>query len=110
MSSLPLGSELRTIFITFAADKIVPMNSKIQYPQTFEIKLVVSAEHSQNDTKTRISNILSDCKVIHSFVSVHSSTRGNYLSYAYKVTIDSKEHLDTTYSSFSQLPGLKFVL
>ena len=86
------------------------MNAKIQYPQTFEIKLVVSAEQNQNDTKTRISNILSNCKVIHSFSSIHSSTRGNYLSYAYKVTIDSKEHLDTTYAAFRQLPGLKFVL
>ena len=85
-------------------------NTEIQYPQNFDIKLVVAAEHSMEDTKNAISQILNECKVRHNFVNVRASTKGNYLSYAYNVDIESKEQLDQTYHALSKLPGLKFAL
>ena len=84
--------------------------AKIEYPQNFDIKLVVSASYTQDDTKQAISRILSECKVVHSFVNVRASTKGNYLSYAYNIDIESKEQLDKTYQALSQVPGLKFAL
>ena len=84
--------------------------ARIEYPQNFDIKLVVSAAYTQDDTKQAISRILSECKVVHSFVNVRASTKGNYLSYAYNIDIESKEQLDLTYQALSQVPGLKFAL
>lgn len=84
--------------------------AKIEYPQNFDIKLVVSATFSQDDTKQAISRILSECKVVHNFINVRASTKGNYLSYAYNIDIENKEQLDQTYQALSQVPGLKFAL
>lgn len=84
--------------------------AKIEYPQNFDIKLVVSATFTQDDTKQAISRILTECMVIHRFVNVRASTKGNYLSYAYNIDIESKEQLDHTYQALSLVPGLKFAL
>ena len=84
--------------------------AKIEYPQNFDIKLVVAASYPQYDTKQAISRILSECKVVHNFVNVRASTKGNYLSYAYNIDIESKEQLDQTYQALTQVPGLKFAL
>ena len=84
--------------------------AKIEYPQNFDIKLVVAATYTQDDTKQAISRILSECKVVHNFVNVRASTKGNYLSYAYNIDIESKEQLDLTYQALSQVPGLMFAL
>ena len=84
--------------------------AKIEYPQNFDIKLVVAASYPQDDTKQAISHILSECKVVHNFVNVRASTKGNYLSYAYNIDIESKEQLDQTYQALTQVPGLKFAL
>jgi len=83
---------------------------QIQYPQNFDIKLIVTSDHDINDTKKRISEILSKCKVVHSFVSVSASAKGNYYSYCYNIDIESKEHLEHTYDMLRELPGLKFAL
>ena len=84
--------------------------AKIEYPQNFDIKLVVAASYPQDDTKQAISRILSECKVVHNFVNVRASTKGNYLSYAYNIDIESKEQLDQTYQALTQVLGLKFAL
>ena len=84
--------------------------TSIKYPQNFDIKLVVAATYSQDDTKQAISHILSQCRVVHNFVNVRASTKGNYLSYAYNIDIESKEQLDQTYQALAQVPGLRFAL
>lgn len=84
--------------------------AKIEYPQNFDIKLVVAANYPQDGTRQAISRTLSECKVVHNFVNVRASTKGNYLSYAYNIDIESKEQLDQTYQALTQVPGLKFAL
>ena len=83
---------------------------KVQYPQNFDIKLIISAEIPIEEAKQNISKALSESKSIHSFVNVRSSGKGNYLSYCYNIDIESKEHLEKTYALLRQIPGLKFAL
>ena len=83
---------------------------KIQFPQNFDIKLIVTAEIPTEETKRNISQALSEGRTVHSFVNVRSSGKGNYLSYCYNVDIESKEHLEKTYALLKQIPGLKFAL
>ena len=83
---------------------------KVQYPQNFDIKLIVAAEIPIEEAKQNISQTLSESKTIHSFVNVRSSGKGNYLSYCYNIDIESKEHLEKTYALLRQIPGLKFAL
>ena len=83
---------------------------KVVYPQNFDIKLIITAEIPQEEAKQNISKALSEAKTVHSFVNVRSSGKGNYLSYCYNIDIESKEHLERTYTLLRTIPGLKFAL
>jgi putative lipoic acid-binding regulatory protein len=83
---------------------------KVNYPQNFDIKLIIAAEIPQEEAKRNISKALSESKTVHSFVNVRSSGKGHYLSYCYNIDIESKEHLERTYVLLKALPGLKFAL
>ena len=83
---------------------------KVEYPQNFDIKLIIATEIPQEEAKQNISKALSEAKTMHSFVNVRSSGKGNYLSYCYNIDIESKEHLERTYTLLRTIPGLKFAL
>ena len=83
---------------------------KVQYPQSFDIKLIIAAEIPQEEAKQNISKALSEAKTVYSFVNVRSSGKGNYFSYCYNIDIESKEHLERTYALLRTIPGLKFAL
>ena len=85
-------------------------DTKVNYPQNFDIKLIIVAEIPMDEAKKNISQALSESQTVHSFVNVRSSTKGNYLSYCYNIDIESMEHLERTYAHFKTIPGLKFAL
>ena len=85
-------------------------NEKVTYPQNFDIKLIIAAEIAMEEAKRNISQALSESQTVHSFVNVRSSGKGNYLSYCYNIDIESKEHLERTYTLLRTIPGLKFAL
>ena len=83
---------------------------KVDYPQNFDIKLIIAAEIAIEDAKQSISQALNQSKTVHSFINVRSSSKGNYISYCYNIDIESKEHLESTYALLRTIPGLKFAL
>ena len=83
---------------------------KVEYPQNFDIKLIIAADIALEESKRNISHALSESQTVHSFVNVRSSGKGNYLSYCYNIDIESKEHLERTYALLKAIPGLKFAL
>lgn len=83
---------------------------KVEYPQNFDIKLIIAADIALEESKRNISHALSESQTVHSFVNVRSSGKGNYLSYCYNIDIESKEHLERTYTQLKTIPGLKFAL
>jgi len=84
--------------------------NKVDYPQNFDIKLIIAADIPMEEAKRNISKALSESKTVHSFVNARSSSKGNYISYCYNVDIESKEHLEDTYAKLKGIPGLKFAL
>ena len=85
-------------------------DEKVTYPQNFDIKLIIAAEIPLDEAKQNISQALNESQTVHSFVNVRSSGKGNYLSYCYKIDIESKDHLERTYALLRTIPGLKFAL
>lgn len=83
---------------------------KVLYPQNFDLNIIIVAEIPVEEAKQNISRALTESKTVHSFVSVRSSSKGNYLSYTYNVDVESKEHLEKTYANLKSIPGLKFAL
>ncbi len=84
--------------------------NELEYPQNFDIKLIIDAQIAAKEAKMSISQALGKSQTVHSFVNMRSSGKGNYLSYCYNIDIESKEHLERTYASIRDIPGLKFAL
>ena len=83
---------------------------KLIFPQNFDIKVIVAASVTIDETKANLSRIFSDCKTVHSFVSARSSSKGNYITYTYNIDLDSQEQMNAVYDALKQLPGIKFAL
>lgn len=83
---------------------------KVIFPQNFDIKVIVEASVPIDECKANISQVFSKCKVVHSFVSVRSSAKGNYITYTYNIDLDSQEQMNAVYDGLKQVPGIKFAL
>ena len=83
---------------------------KVIFPQNFDIKIIVEASVPIDECKANISQIFSKCKVVHSFVSVRSSAKGNYITYTYNIDLDNQEQMNAVYDGLKQVPGIKFAL
>lgn len=82
----------------------------IEFPISFMLKLVVSSEYPEDETKDRINDIFNDCMVANIFENVRASSKGSYLSYSYTVVFLDQNHLNETYEALKKLPGLKFAV
>ena len=83
---------------------------KLQFPQNFDIKVIVAASVPVEESKTNISRVFSTCKVVHSFVNVRSSAKGNYITYTYNIDIESQAQMNAVYNALKQVPEIKFAL
>ena len=83
---------------------------KLIFPQNFDIKVIVAASVPIDESKANISQAFSKCKVVHSFVSVRSSAKGNYITYTYNIDLDSQEQMNAVYDALKEVSGIKFAL
>ena len=83
---------------------------KIQFPQNFDIKVIVAASVPIQESKANISRVFSECKTVHSFVSTRASTKGSYITYTYNIDLDSQEQMNAVYDGLKQVPEIKFAL
>ena len=83
---------------------------EIPFPQSFDLKLIVEASIPIQETKDSIELALTRCGVENRFINTLASTKGRYLSYAYRVKVDSKQQLDCLYAEVANVKGIKFAL
>ena len=83
---------------------------KIQFPQYFDIKVIVAAVIPIEESKANISRVFSGCRAVHSFVSARASAKGNYITYTYNIDLDSLEQMNAVYEALKQVPEIKFAL
>lgn len=83
---------------------------KLFFPQNFDIKVIVAASVPVEESKKNLSQVFSQCKVVHSFVNVKASTKGTYLNYCYNIDIESQEQMNLVYDALKQVPEIKFAL
>lgn len=83
---------------------------EIPFPQSFDLKLIVEAVYPEEQTKDAIALSLARSGVEYEFVNVLASAKGRYLSYAYHVTVGSKQQMDCLYAEVRDVPGIRFAL
>ena len=83
---------------------------KINFPVTFELKVVFDATVSDDENKKNLTEAFSKLNVTNSYKGNKKSSKGTYVSYNFEVTLKDKEQLDKLYSDLKDLPGIKFAL
>ncbi|MFK5855021.1 MAG: DUF493 domain-containing protein [Bacteroidota bacterium] len=82
----------------------------IEFPVTFELKVVIDASVSDKDNMTNLSLLFDKLKVSNTYIGNKKSSKGTYVSYNYKVTLQKKPQMEKLYSDLKSIPGLKFAL
>ena len=83
---------------------------KLIFPQNFDIKVIVACVIPIEESKANISQVFSECRAVHSFVSARASAKGSYITYTYNIDIESQEQMNAVYEALKQVPEIKFAL
>ncbi|HJN05891.1 MAG TPA: DUF493 domain-containing protein [Bacteroidales bacterium] len=83
---------------------------KIEFPVTFELKAVFDATATDDENKNELIELFDKLDISYSYKGNKKSSKGAYVSYNYKVTLQSKSKLEKLYSDLKNIPGLKFAL
>ncbi len=91
--------------------KPIDLNGQnIEYPVTYQLKAVMDGTRFDDDNKQDIVGVLKDLDIIYSYLDKKLSSKGNYVSFTYKVTLTSKDQLYKMYEGLRALDSLKFAL
>ncbi len=82
----------------------------IEFPVTFELKVVFDSSATDDENKDELIKVFNKLDIGYSYNGNKKSSKGSYVSYNYKVTLQNKPQLEELYSDLKNLPGLKFAL
>jgi putative lipoic acid-binding regulatory protein len=85
-------------------------NEKVEYPVAFTLKAVMDATISDEENRKRITSVFYELDIVHTFKNKRLSSKGNYISFTYLVTLTAKKQLDDMYGKLKLVKGLKFAL
>lgn len=85
-------------------------NKKLKFPVKYHLKAVLEASQGEETDKQNLETVFKSQGVSYSFEGHRPSSRGNYISYTYQVTLQSKAQLEKLYEELKKVKGLKFAL
>ena len=88
----------------------LPGNKKLKFPVSYHLKAVLEASLGEEQDKKNLEVVFESQKVPYSFIEQRPSTKGNYISYTYKVTLQNEPQLQALYNELKGVTGLKFAL
>lgn len=92
------------------AETCVFGNNQIEFPVTYELKLMVTTDIPVIMSKDGAVQIFDDLKIPCTFLSEKLSSNGNYSSLTYRVTLLDKLQMDELYTKLRHLPALKLAI
>ncbi len=83
---------------------------KLRFPVSYHLKAVLEASLGEETDRQNLEAIFESVHVPYTFHGIKSSTKGNYISYTYKVTLQNKSQMLELYDKLKSVEGLKFAL
>lgn len=88
-----------------------PWDSKtLKFPVKYHLKAVLEASQGEKTHRQNLETVFESLDVPYFFNNSRPSTKGNYISYTYEVTLQSKAQLEKLYEKLKSVAGLKFAL
>lgn len=88
----------------------IPGNKKLKFPVSYPLKAVLENALGEEQDKKNLETVFVLQNVPYSFMEQRPSTKGNYISYTYKVTLQNERQLQALYDELKGVTGLKFAL
>ena len=85
-------------------------NKEVIFPVTFMFKAVMDATLSDENNKASLVRVFEKSDIVNLFQHQKLSSKGNYISFTYKVTLVSKQQMYNMYNQLKEIQGLKFAL
>ncbi len=85
-------------------------DQQVEYPVTYNLKAVMDGTRFDDDNKEDIVNVFKDLDIAYAYQDKKLSSKGNYVSFTYKVTLNDKDQMYKMYEGLRALDSLKFAL
>ncbi|MDA3943907.1 MAG: DUF493 domain-containing protein [Bacteroidetes bacterium] len=87
-----------------------PDSGEIEFPVSYEIKIIVTVERSVIITKDDIESLFHQIKTPYKFIQEKPSKKGNYSSLTYSITLLNQAHMDELYSGLNKIEAIKLAI
>jgi putative lipoic acid-binding regulatory protein len=88
-----------------------PFNKEnVEFPVSFELKTVIVLSRPKTEVQKEIEGLFNRLKVPFAFVSEKPSSKGNYTSLTFKITLLDEPHMKALYSGLEEIKEIKFAI
>ncbi len=88
-----------------------PFNREnIEFPVSFELKTVIILSRPKSALQKEIESLFNRLKVPFVFVSEKPSSKGNYTSLTFKITLLDESHMKALYAGLEEIKEIKFAI
>lgn len=88
----------------------LPPAEELIFPVTFHLKTVFDLQYSETENKANIELTLSALGIPFRFLTTKKSSKGNFSSLSFEITINNKPLMEKLYEELKTVPGLKMAL
>jgi len=90
--------------------KVDLSEQEIKYPINFDFKALMDATINDDENKENIIEVFNKNNITYLYHDKKISTKGTYISFTFKITINSKDVMKKFYTDLKVVKGLKFAL
>ncbi len=83
---------------------------KVRFPVRFPLKAMMDASIDDSINKARLVAVFRTLELDYLFSDKKMSSKGNYVSFTYKIKVMNKTQFDRLYVMLRQVEGLKYAL
>lgn len=85
-------------------------NKNLKFPVSYHLKAVLEASLGEEADKQKLESVFETLQIAYTFHDHRPSSKGNYISYTYQVTIHNRPQMLELYEKLKSVEGLKFAL
>lgn len=83
---------------------------KLEFPQTFIVKIIFTSALGDQVNRSGISGVLDRLRIPHGEITSLQSSKGSYTSYHVSITIGTYALFQQVYTDLQRLDGVKLVI
>ncbi len=87
-----------------------PGGDVVQYPVSFELKVIFNTETDENIHRRNLELVLEDSEIGYVFRKSAKSAKGGFVSITMAVNVESETRMHQLYEKLKLLPGIRFAI